>query len=742
MKNPLTVDQQPKEDDTHTPIVDSEYWVRRSSIFRYITPGMITIMVIIGTIIVTNFDTLALNFKTNVALNGLIIALLAYSIFNAIWNNFKLWRSACYLKEVDAVLDLEEPTLEDVKKLKKDLHTKGDLFDMSNMSKGLDSIYKFGILNFTDTDARLIKSKVGFRVRMRRGNVGFMAGILVMLGLLGTFWGLLAVGQAMGGMAAIDGNDNGEGMSNFIASLAAPLQGMGLAFSSSLFGLSGSLLIGFFNHLCGSAQNDLIEDISRWIDEHIPKAPVKAKKESDKRPSSTDPNDMKAWLAGFAKQSLRSHRKLSHLSRSLEKTCDDIAAFARNSETLCQEQRETRIALQNIGESIASSTQQNQHLTNYLTQDFPQSQEKLQSSLDTALLSFDKSIEELTNSSNNATMEQRAAKDTLEGISSNLTNILEHNKQTGDYFRQELPQAQAEMHSQTQTAVQAISRLLEDAMQSSQQQQQSALQSLEAISQNMNALLIHNKETNTFFIEELPKLQSELHGETHSAVQSITEILNEGKQSNLDQQQATQHSLQVIADNIHSLYEHNKETGQFITQEYPQNQQVLREEVTHLLKSINSAIETSAQANAEAPQVDTQDALDKVTRIMRAITEQNKLLSQQQAQVNTTVESSLNKLITNISSLDATNQEIASYNKPLSDSLEKINSSISDNSSQLEQHHEQIEEFIRQRSGELQILSTQIKAFAATIEQINHTQKLLARNFQQLQKKTAVNTED
>jgi hypothetical protein len=65
------------------------------------------------------------------------------------------------------------------------------------------------------------------------------------------------------------GTDDG-GIGGIITSISEPLGGMGLAFSSSLFGLSGSLVVGFFNYACGQAQDDAIEDFSRWIDEHIP----------------------------------------------------------------------------------------------------------------------------------------------------------------------------------------------------------------------------------------------------------------------------------------------------------------------------------------------------------------------------------------------------------------------------------------------------------------------------------------
>lgn len=96
----------------------------------------------------------------------------------------------------------------------------------------------------------------------------YMIGLLIFLGLLGTFWGLLgtigAVGNVIEGLQV----GNGDFAAVFIklkAGLLKPLQGMGTAFSSSLFGLGGSLVLGFLDLQAGHAQNRFFDELEEWL---------------------------------------------------------------------------------------------------------------------------------------------------------------------------------------------------------------------------------------------------------------------------------------------------------------------------------------------------------------------------------------------------------------------------------------------------------------------------------------------
>jgi len=96
----------------------------------------------------------------------------------------------------------------------------------------------------------------------------YMIGLLVFLGLLGTFWGLLqtiaAVGQVVSGLE-VGGQEFTAMFQTFKAGLEKPLGGMGTAFSSSLFGLGGSLVLGFIDIQAGHAQNRFFNDLEEWL---------------------------------------------------------------------------------------------------------------------------------------------------------------------------------------------------------------------------------------------------------------------------------------------------------------------------------------------------------------------------------------------------------------------------------------------------------------------------------------------
>jgi hypothetical protein len=95
----------------------------------------------------------------------------------------------------------------------------------------------------------------------------YMTGLLVFLGLLGTFWGLIetvgSVGTVIQGLKV--GGDAAGMFDSLRDGLAAPLAGMGISFSSSLFGLAGSLVLGFLDLQSGQAQNRFYTDLEDWL---------------------------------------------------------------------------------------------------------------------------------------------------------------------------------------------------------------------------------------------------------------------------------------------------------------------------------------------------------------------------------------------------------------------------------------------------------------------------------------------
>jgi hypothetical protein len=114
-----------------------------------------------------------------------------------------------------------------------------------------------GLRAISTTTLRAILDSLGTRLDESREILRYMIGLLVFLGLLGTFWGLLeTVGSIGGAIKSMQtGGDAAVMFDDLKNGLAAPISGMAVAFTSSLFGLAGSLVLGFLDLQAGQAQN-------------------------------------------------------------------------------------------------------------------------------------------------------------------------------------------------------------------------------------------------------------------------------------------------------------------------------------------------------------------------------------------------------------------------------------------------------------------------------------------------------
>ena len=114
---------------------------------------------------------------------------------------------------------------------------------------------------------RSLTDSIASRLDETRDISRYMTGLLVFLGLLGTFWGLIetvgSVGGVIQGLRA--GGDAGSMFDSLREGLAAPLSGMGISFSSSLFGLAGSLVLGFLDLQTSQAQNRFYTELEDWL---------------------------------------------------------------------------------------------------------------------------------------------------------------------------------------------------------------------------------------------------------------------------------------------------------------------------------------------------------------------------------------------------------------------------------------------------------------------------------------------
>lgn len=127
---------------------------------------------------------------------------------------------------------------------------------------------KRGRLSLSTLSMRTLLDGIQSRIEEGHDISRYLIGLLIFLGLLGTFWGLLetvnAVGQTIAGLSG-GSNDPAVMFDQLKEGLSTPLQGMGTAFSSSLFGLAGSLVLGFLELQAGQAHNRFMNELEEWM---------------------------------------------------------------------------------------------------------------------------------------------------------------------------------------------------------------------------------------------------------------------------------------------------------------------------------------------------------------------------------------------------------------------------------------------------------------------------------------------
>ncbi len=144
------------------------------------------------------------------------------------------------------------------------------LAPMASMMAARQGRGKDGMDRFTLSAPAMRSLLDGLASRLDEGREisRYLTGLLIFLGLLGTFWGLLltvaSVSDVIGGMSVGSGDLNAL-FDQLKTGLGQPLKGMSTAFSASMFGLSGALVLGFLDLTAGQAQNRFFNELEEWL---------------------------------------------------------------------------------------------------------------------------------------------------------------------------------------------------------------------------------------------------------------------------------------------------------------------------------------------------------------------------------------------------------------------------------------------------------------------------------------------
>lgn len=213
---------------------------------------MFLFLTLVGFLALILFPQLVEAFMGNPGLNGLIVGVLVVGSLYAFRQILVLWPEIKWVnsyRRADPGLVLANPP-----KL---------LAPMATMFGNRTSHVVLSALSM-----RSLLDSLASRLEEQREISRYMIGLLIFLGLLGTFWGLLAtVSSIAGTLDTLDvgATDSLSVFSTLREGLQAPLRGMGTAFSSSLFGLAGSLVLGFLDLQAGQAQNRFYNELEEWL---------------------------------------------------------------------------------------------------------------------------------------------------------------------------------------------------------------------------------------------------------------------------------------------------------------------------------------------------------------------------------------------------------------------------------------------------------------------------------------------
>lgn len=212
---------------------------------------MLVFLILVALIVVVIHQQIWVAFKANPPLNALIIGVLLIGILLSFRQVIRLFREVNWVNSfrmADPGITVQKPPIL-----------------LAPMAAILGD--RIGRMSISTATMRSILDSIAIRLDEAREISRYMTGLLIFLGLLGTFWGLIetvgSVGSVINNMKV--GGEASQVFDTLREGLAAPLSGMGISFSSSLFGLAGSLVLGFLDLQMSQAQNRFSTDLEDWL---------------------------------------------------------------------------------------------------------------------------------------------------------------------------------------------------------------------------------------------------------------------------------------------------------------------------------------------------------------------------------------------------------------------------------------------------------------------------------------------
>ncbi|MDR3518389.1 MAG: flagellar motor protein MotA [Azospirillaceae bacterium] len=296
--------------------------------------AMAAFIVAIVAVVIVLLPTLMLGFRANPALNGVIGLVLVAGTLHCI-------RQVQILKpEIDWLQQYQATGV-----------PPGDdrqLVLLAPMVRLL--VARRGQMTLSPAASRSILDGIIARLDENRELSRYLVGLLIFLGLLGTFWGLLQTVETVGGVInnlSVQGTDLGAMFTEMQKGLSAPLGGMSKAFSSSLFGLAGSLVLGFLEMLAARAQDRFCNELEDWLSATARPAPAAGVSEGE----ASVPAYLQALLEQTAENIDALQRTVAQSEDGRRAANNNMAALIDRLSTLTDQMRTEQQLMIRLAES-------------------------------------------------------------------------------------------------------------------------------------------------------------------------------------------------------------------------------------------------------------------------------------------------------------------------------------------------------------------------------------------------------
>jgi hypothetical protein len=220
---------------------------------RIFIVGMAAFLALVGFVVLILYKQLTFAFSANPGLNGLILGILFTGSLFAFRQVFRLFREVHWVNSLTGRTGKPAP----------------NPILLAPMAAMLNA--GAGARGLSTVTTRAILDSIATRLDEGRELNRYLVGLLVFLGLLGTFWGLLETVHSISGVieSMRTGTDTATMFDDLKAGLSKPIAGMSVSFTSSLFGLASSLILGFLDLQAGQAQNRFYSEFEEFLASHV-----------------------------------------------------------------------------------------------------------------------------------------------------------------------------------------------------------------------------------------------------------------------------------------------------------------------------------------------------------------------------------------------------------------------------------------------------------------------------------------